>query len=82
MHAEGPSEVRCTNSLKMVCWVVASLILLDCGVRTGQVRMFQNYFGVGACPEYLTEWQIIDQAVAAYSRVTVSLYDTLGPDVV
>lgn len=29
-----------------------------------------------------TEWQIIDQAVSSYSRVTVSLYDTLGPDVV
>ena len=28
------------------------------------------------------EWQIIDQALAAYSRVTVSLYDTLGPSVV
>jgi long-chain acyl-CoA synthetase len=28
-----------------------------------------------------TEWQIIDQANAAFSRVTVSLYDTLGPDV-
>lgn len=28
------------------------------------------------------EWQIIDQALAVYSRVTVSLYDTLGPTVV
>ncbi|KAG8812318.1 hypothetical protein FRC18_003011, partial [Serendipita sp. 400] len=28
------------------------------------------------------EWQIIDQALSAWSRVTVSLYDTLGPTVV
>ncbi|KIM32176.1 hypothetical protein M408DRAFT_326826 [Serendipita vermifera MAFF 305830] len=28
------------------------------------------------------EWQIIDQSNAAFSRVTVSLYDTLGADVV
>ncbi|PVF98187.1 acetyl-CoA synthetase-like protein [Serendipita vermifera] len=27
------------------------------------------------------EWQIIDQSNAAFSRITVSLYDTLGPDV-
>jgi long-chain acyl-CoA synthetase len=43
---------------------------------------FFGLWGVMDTDKPVTEWQIIDQSNAAFSRVTVSLYDTLGADVV
>ncbi|KAF8516910.1 acetyl-CoA synthetase-like protein [Hysterangium stoloniferum] len=37
---------------------------------------------VGIWSQNRPEWQVIDLAVQAYAKVSVSLYDTLGPDAV
>ena len=50
------------------------------GARTGQVRRVYSHTVVRT--DTRPEWQIVDLAAQAYSKVSVSLYDTLGPDAV
>lgn len=38
-----------------------------------------SHYGTEADQHYPEEWQIVDLAAAAYNKVTVALYDTLGP---
>lgn len=42
----------------------------------------QGHWAVGLWTVNRPEWQIVNQAINAYSLVSVSLYQTLGPNVV
>jgi long-chain acyl-CoA synthetase len=61
-------------------------MLLAFGARTDLVS-WQSLFRAGGTPKAepsypSVAWQIVSQATAAYSLTLVSLYDTLGPNVV
>ncbi|KAG9024617.1 hypothetical protein FRB95_011267 [Tulasnella sp. JGI-2019a] len=50
--------------------------------RSGVCPSGKDFEGVGIWSINRPEWQIIDMAAGAYNKVTVALYDTLGPHAV
>ncbi|KAG8856572.1 hypothetical protein FRB96_006332 [Tulasnella sp. 330] len=50
--------------------------------RSGRFPAGLEFEGVGIWSVNRPEWQIVDLACAAYNKVTVALYDTLGPGAV
>ncbi|KAG9007921.1 hypothetical protein FRB94_013868 [Tulasnella sp. JGI-2019a] len=50
--------------------------------RSGGFPVGQEFEGVGIWSVNRPEWQIVDLACTAYGKVTVALYDTLGPGAV
>ncbi|KAG8855025.1 hypothetical protein FRB96_007220 [Tulasnella sp. 330] len=50
--------------------------------RSGLCPSGRDFEGVGIWAINRPEWQIVDLAASAYNKVTVALYDTLGPHAV
>ncbi|KAG9032336.1 hypothetical protein FRB95_001589 [Tulasnella sp. JGI-2019a] len=50
--------------------------------ESGRIPAGQDFQGVGIWAVNRPEWQIVDLACAAYNKVSVALYDTLGPQAV
>ncbi|KAG8855059.1 hypothetical protein FRB96_007254 [Tulasnella sp. 330] len=50
--------------------------------NNGRLPTAQDFQGVGIWATNRPEWQITDLACVAYNKVTVALYDTLGPHAV
>ncbi|KAG9025800.1 hypothetical protein FRB95_009774 [Tulasnella sp. JGI-2019a] len=50
--------------------------------QSGRLPPGQDFDGIGIWAVNRPEWQIVDLACAAYNKVSVALYDTLGPHAV
>ena len=81
-HSGGwTSVVGYKHFLTAVLLLEANFQLLGRGQLTGQVRQFGRMSSkLTDCP--CLEWEIIDLALNAYSKVGVALYSTLGKDAV